>query len=59
MRRISVNFPTPEIYDLDPNEYPLDSQKRQEKERELQEAYESQQAQAVPESEWNKENNGK
>ena len=53
-----MNFPIPEIYDLDPAEYPLDSQKRQEKEKELLEAYQATQSQAVPETEWNKGDNG-
>lgn len=50
-----MSYPTP---DLDPDEYPPGSQKRQEKERELQDAYDQLQAQKVPESEWNKGDNG-
>lgn len=40
---------------LDPNEYPVGSQKRQEKERELEAEAE---ANRVPESEWRKTDNG-
>lgn len=53
-----MSFPTPDQFYLDPVEYPLDSQKRQEKERELQEAYEAEKQNKVPEIEWNKGDNG-
>lgn len=46
-----MSFPTPNPFNLDPNEYPFDSQKRQEKEKELTEEAE---ANKIPESEWRK-----
>lgn len=45
---------TPDYY-LDPDEYPVGSQKRQEKERELEDILANQPS-PVPESEWRKEN---